>query len=296
MSKFEVSSSDARASAIVLDLEPVVAPSLALHDDQLVNLRNFLTKSPKSSPFTYTITPGLEIHGHCNSHPASLLTYDVRLVPKTSTQPIHVANLTVVFERSKTQQDISVIAYSPGRPVLKLERTTELQTKKVANEISGGGEIYGVHGGAKHTSTNKIEKEKQYAGLIEAWAVASEDNGDNPNSARWRLEGNKSQSWTAPGDLTIAILLMRPAEIFLCRWSVKVEVDWSQNAKDKLAAFKIWEKKVPHYKKYPSEDVTPAKDIPYWIDSAHLEKLLVEGVLLRRMWNVRLPVNYNAVE
>ncbi|MCJ1432309.1 hypothetical protein MMC27_001665 [Xylographa pallens] len=165
----EASSITVGPATIVLNLEPMPVPSLVFHDDQVVNLRNFLAYS---QPFTYTITPGFEIHGSYNGKPASFLTYYVRLVPNRSTQPIQLANLAVVFGRSRTEEAINVVAYAPGRPAPKLERTTEFQKKEKVNELSGGGQAYGAHLGARHTSATTTEKDKQYAGLIEAWAVS----------------------------------------------------------------------------------------------------------------------------
>ena len=282
-----------------LDLSPNTDQVGELHGQvRSKPVGDYVTISPPKSLFHFSVRSGLELHGHYNGEPATLLTFSAQFVPKEQARPIKWAAITAYFDSEETgtdSQPIKVEAFALGQPTVKVECSTESQTVRTSVKANIGVDQF-ASAGAEGSREHENSKEKKYAATVSASAYPSEGEGDTANTVRWILDGNQSQNSGVPPDLTLAIIVLRANDADIVGTvQVDIKVDWRYKVEEWCRPFKSYKKwgTVARHKIY-----TPSKangrEPPKGVEIGNLEKLTESGkALMEGLVKIEMPVEYS---
>ncbi len=290
--------SDPHSGTLELDLKPSVDQVGELHGQApSIFVRNYLAISPPKSLFHFSIRAGLEVHGHYNGEPATLVTLKAHFAPKEQARPIKWAAITAYFDSEEMGTDsrpIKVEEFALGQPTVKVECSVESDTRRNSLKANLGVDQF-ASAGAEASREHETSKEKHYAATVSASAYPSEAEGDIPNTVRWILDGNESQNSGIPPDLTLGLILLRANDAdFVGTVKVDIKVDWRHKVAEWCAPFKSYKKwgNVARHKIYTPNQGNKG-EAPEGVEIGNMEKLTENGnVLMEGLVKIEMPVEY----
>jgi hypothetical protein len=264
--------------------------------------REYIITAPFKSPFQYSITRAVEVHGSANFRnetlPASLLIFDVVLQTEPLSRKSRIKSIKIELEFKKNMdkadagQAPDIVDIAPGRPPVYLSYSTEQDALTTTINASGGVNVSCANATGRWQAERVKRKDMVFWANIDGFSRPSNDS-ESTNYVRWLFKENTSQRSAVPTDVSLAVLLTRAEGGFLCSTTVTLEVDWVHEF---FGGFLLWKtgRKVTSFQ--PDKTRINSKHDVTTVDASHLEKLLEDEAGLGKFAKIHMPPINSPVE